>query len=110
MVKTIKDKSSPTGEVFGDSGTVPLLALQSNRRIAANQVDTNIQRYRSGSTDADTLIKEIDNEKTELIILRHRFGVAGLKQVKRLVEEKYALVKSFRDKKKHALYRIYKRI
>ncbi len=109
MVATIRGAGSSTGEIFGDSGTVPLLALQSGRRIAANQVDTNIQRYRSGSTDADAVIKEIDNEKTELIILRHRFGVAGLKQVKQLVREKYTLVKSFRDSKKRALYRIYKR-
>lgn len=81
------------GEIFGDSGTVPLLALLSGRRIAANEVDTNIQRYRSGMADPNALVTAIDSPSTELIILRPRFGVAGLDQIQNLVRNKYQRLK-----------------
>ncbi|MBN1654517.1 MAG: hypothetical protein JXA30_12165 [Deltaproteobacteria bacterium] len=109
MLETIRSNCSRGGEIFGDSGTVPLLALLSERRIAANEVDTNIQRYRSGNADPEALIKKIDNPKTELIILRQRYGVAGLKEIQQLVREKYSLLKSFRVSEDRAIYHIYKR-
>ncbi len=89
IVKIIKKETSPTGELFGDSGSVPMFALLSDRRIAGNEVDTNIQRYRSKNADPKELISKIDNYKTEMIILRRRFGVWGVDEVRKLVETKY---------------------
>ncbi len=96
VVETIKRETSPDSYIFGDSGTVPLFALLSGRGIAANEVDTNIQRYRSGNADPKELIKRIDNDKTEMIILRRRFGVAGVKEVMQLVKTKYRPLKNLR--------------
>jgi hypothetical protein len=97
VVQVIDQKVSKEGEIFGDSGTVPLFALLSGRRIAANEVDTNIQRYRSGNADPKKLIEEIDLPKTEMIILQNRFGVAGVLEVKKLVHKKYKIVKGVRS-------------
>ncbi|MCP4199992.1 MAG: hypothetical protein GY762_22850 [Proteobacteria bacterium] len=96
VVRTIDEEVSKDGEIFGDSGTVPLFALLSDRCIAADEVDTNIQRYRSGNADPKKLIEKIDHPKTEMIILRNRFGVAGVLEVKQLIHKKYKPVKRLR--------------
>jgi hypothetical protein len=93
----IEHHTSPSGEIFGDSGTVPLFALLTSRRIAGNEVDTNIQRYRSGNADPRDLIARIDKPSTELIILRHNFGVYGVKEVRGLVKDKYRRIKTLQS-------------
>ena len=95
-VAEILSRTSDGDEIFGDSGTVPLLALLSGRGIAGREVDTNIQRYRSGNADPRDLVARIDAPATRIIFLRSRFGVAGLKELQALVREKYEAVRSFR--------------
>jgi hypothetical protein len=95
-VAEILAQTSDGDEIFGDSGTVPLLALLSGRGIAGREVDTNIQRYRSGNADPRALVARVDTPTTRIIFLRNRFGVAGLKEIQALVREKYAPVRSFR--------------
>lgn len=97
MVAFIKKHTGENEEIFGDSGTVPLLALESGRRIAANQVDTNLQRYHSGHTDIKHIIRMIDTPKTRLVILRRNFGIGSLDEIKLLVDQKYSLVKTSRN-------------
>ena len=97
VVDTILAETEPGDEIFGDSGTVPMFALLSGRRIAANEVDTNIQRYRSGNADPGALLSKIDNDKTKMIILRHRFGVSGVAEVRHLVKTKYRRLKRLRS-------------
>jgi hypothetical protein len=98
MVEQIERRTNDDEEIFGDSGTVPLLALLADRRIAGNEVDTNIQRYRSGNADPDELIERIDSPQTKLIILRQRFGVSGVAQVRQLTRDKYRAVKTLTSK------------
>jgi hypothetical protein len=92
----ISARSGDADEIFGDSGTVPLLALVAGRAIAGREVDTNIQRWRSGNADPHDLIARIDAPTTRLVFLRNRFGVAGLPALQALLKEKYAPVRSFR--------------
>jgi len=99
IVEEIQQRTDGDDAIFGDSGTVPLLALLSGRRIAANEVDTNIQRYKSGNADPDEMVRSIDDPSTKLIVLRNRFGVAGVKQLKQLVKEKYELRSRHRTSK-----------
>jgi hypothetical protein len=95
-VSEILARTSNDDEIFGDSGTVPLLALLSGRAIAGREVDTNIQRYRSGNADPRELVARIDAATTRIVFLRSRFGVAGLAELKALLQEKYTGVRSFR--------------
>jgi hypothetical protein len=88
VVRSIVARVSPEGAIFGDASTVPLFALLSQRRIAANEIDTNLQRYRSGFTDPAALIRKIDLPTTELIIIWDGHGVATLPELKRLLEAK----------------------
>jgi hypothetical protein len=94
VVATIKAETAPDDEIFGDSTTVPLFALLSGRRIAANAVDTNVQRFRSGAVDADALIETIDVPRTRMIIFRHRFGVGGIDAFQKLVRRNYRRLES----------------
>lgn len=97
VVDIIKENTSGGAKIFGDSGTVPLFALLSERDIAGHEVDTNIQRYRSGNADPKELISKIDNHQTEMIILRRRFGVYGVPEVRKLVETKYRKLTEIRS-------------
>jgi len=97
VVDEVRARTGPADRLFGDSGTVPLVALLADRRIAADEVDTNIQRWKSGQADPATLVRRIDRPSTRLIVLRPRFGVGGLPAIRRLVEEKYGKVMTFRS-------------
>ncbi|MFO8074449.1 MAG: hypothetical protein R6V85_21515 [Polyangia bacterium] len=95
VVEEIEKRSEPGDRIFGDSGTVPLFALLSGRGIAGDEVDTNIQRYRSGNADPEELVRRIDRPDTRLIVLRHRFGVSGVREVRELVDRRYRPVETF---------------
>ena len=97
VVRSIVARVSPEGAIFGDASTVPLFALLSHRRIAANEIDTNLQRYRSGFTDPAALIRKIDLPTTEMIITWDGHGVGTLPELKRLLEAKYTQVGAPRD-------------
>ncbi|MCK9461066.1 MAG: hypothetical protein M0R80_15645 [Proteobacteria bacterium] len=97
-VAEILARTADGDEIFGDSGTVPLLALLSGRDIASREVDTNIQRYRSGNADPRELVARIDAPATRIVFLRPRFGVAGLAALQALLKEKYAPVRTFRTR------------
>ncbi len=105
----VSKRCAPTDSIFGDSGTVPLLSLMSNRGIAGNYIDTNVEQFRSGNIDAKELANRINTSNTRLIILRDKFGVAVIPEIQRLVEMNYKEVKSLRSKTGFTL-RIFERI
>ncbi len=105
----VRSSSSDTDYLFGDSGTVPLVALLSGRGIAAKEVDTNLQRYKSGNASVVELIRKIDLPSTRYILLRDNFGVAALPEIGRLVREKYKEKQVFRSKTGFTL-RLYERM
>jgi hypothetical protein len=107
VAREITSRVGPNGTIFGDASTVPLFALVSRRRIAANEIDTNLQRYRSGFTDPAALIRKIDLPGTEMIIIWDGHGLAVLPEVKQLLESKYEQVAAPRDK--GGVYRLFAR-
>ncbi|HUT78433.1 MAG TPA: hypothetical protein VM285_12135, partial [Polyangia bacterium] len=109
VVEEIRARTGPDDRIFGDSGTVPLFALLTGRDIAGNEVDTNVQRYRSGNADAAEIVSRIDAPSTKLIILRHRFGVAGVREVSDLVARRYRQVRVFQNAGGE-VFRMYERV
>jgi hypothetical protein len=99
IVADIQKLTDKKDLIFGDSGTVPLFALLSGRAIAINEVDTNIQRYKSRNANPKKLVEDLDRVFTKLIILRvngrGRFGVFGVEEVQNFVKEKYTLKKIY---------------
>jgi hypothetical protein len=109
VVEEIRARTGPDDRIFGDSGTVPLFALLADRGIAGDEVDTNIQRFRSGVADGAEVARRIDVPSTRLIILRHRFGVAGVREVSDLVARSYRQVRVFKSAAGE-VFRMYERV
>jgi len=111
IVEIIERETSSGASLFGDGSTVPLFALLTNRSIAANEVDTNVQRYLSGNVNPQELVQKIDVPTTEMIILRctpDPYGVAGVKEVQKLVSSKYTRIQSL-PSKNHGVFHLFKR-
>lgn len=109
MVNEVAKRCTPADSIFGDSGTVPLLSLMSNRGIAGNFIDTNSEQFRSGNIDAKVLVNQINKPTTRLIILRDKFGVATIPEIQRLVQMNYKEVKALRSNTGFTL-RVFERI
>lgn len=97
IAEEVKKMAKSGDTLFGDSGTVPLVSLLTNLGIAGNEVDTNIERYRSGNADPRELIEKIDKTATRFILLRDKFGVAVLPEIQNMVARNYKEVKSWRS-------------
>jgi hypothetical protein len=93
----VKKRAKAGDTVFGDSGTTPLISLLTQLGIAGNEVDTNIERYRSGNASAEELARKIDIPSTRFVVLRDKFGVAVLPEIQQLVNRNYKEVKSWRS-------------
>lgn len=65
----VREQSSPTQTIFGDSGTTGLIALLAQRRVAADEADTNVMRFKSGITDPEDLIRRIDTPDLAFVLV-----------------------------------------
>jgi len=93
--KMLKEKCGPDDALFGDSGSAPLLSLLSGCRLAADESDTNILRFRSGLTNPDEFISRVEKDGLRFMLLRPRFGVAALPQVVNLQRSDFGLLGVF---------------
>ena len=50
----VKTHSAPTETIAGASTLAPLIALEADRRIAADEIDTNNKRFKIGRRDAES--------------------------------------------------------
>ncbi|MBL7923204.1 MAG: hypothetical protein JNL88_03310 [Bacteroidia bacterium] len=98
IAEEIRQRAKEGDRIFGDSGTVPLMALLTGLNIAGNEVDTNVERYRSGNADPRTLIQKIEVPSTRFLLLRDKFGVSVLPEIQNLLGRNYREVKSWKSK------------
>jgi len=90
----VRQRCGSGDTLFGDSGTAPLLSLLSGCRLAGDEADTNILRFRSGLTDASEFMKRIRARNPRFVFLRPRFGVAGLPEVNDWIRQDFAPVRT----------------
>lgn len=109
VAEEVKKRAQAGDTIFGDSGTAPLVSLLTKLGISGNEVDTNIERYRSGNADPRELVKRIDVPTTRFLLLRDKFGIAVLPEIQNMVGRNYKEVKSFRSKTGFTL-RLYERL
>jgi hypothetical protein len=109
----VRENSLPNQTLFGDSSTAGLVALLSGRRIAGDEADTNVMRFKSKITDPLDLIKKIDNENLKFVVASGnlskndqgqtipRYGAfAGVPEFKNWLNEKFKPVFQVRDRTK----------
>jgi len=80
IVNYIKENSNENAQIFGDVLTVPLIALQTDRDIAFNLVDTNAMRFLSGSLDFGEVLERIKQDKVKFVIVRPGQGFGNNQQ------------------------------
>lgn len=80
---------------FGDYGIVPLVALVSQRRIAANEIESNIMRYESGITPLDEVLDAIERDNVSMVVSRQVSGLTVYPPFQRYLAEHYVFARRF---------------
>lgn len=104
----VKANSGQEQTIFGDDSTVPLLSLLSGREIALNYADNNAMRYRSGITDLEATLRQLNESagrgELKFILLREirlgkgaavGFGIGTEGKFTAFVKGNCALAKEF---------------
>jgi len=100
-------RSERQSTLFGDSGTVPLVALGAHRRIAGDFADTNAQRFASGATPAAQAIAQLEAAPPTLLLASGDAGVFSIEAFQRWRDERYVVEARFADHHgvRYTLYR-----
>jgi hypothetical protein len=109
----VRENSKPGQTLFGDSSTAGLVALLAGRRLAADEADTNVMRFKSGITPPQELIRRIDTPELALVLVSgtvqrgaddqpsHRFGAfASVPEFRRWLLEGFEVAVQVRDRTK----------
>jgi hypothetical protein len=97
LVAQVEGRSAPGDTVFGDSTSLPLVALGAKRHIAMDFADTNVQRFRSGTTDAADAVSRLDAAPPKMVLVSEERGVYGIEAVRSWLASRYGPVASFSD-------------
>ena len=91
----IQKELRPDDTIFGDFGVVPTIALLSDRRIAANQVDSSVMRFASGLYVLEDVIKAIEEDHVKAIITRKEKDIAYFPPFQEYLRTHYRLLETF---------------
>ena len=90
-------RSVPPGPLFGDSTSTPLVALLAGRRIAADEVDTNVMRFASGATPLLHVLERLQGDPPAALVMRPGRGIATRPLFRRFTALNYRRAAAFRD-------------
>ncbi len=84
------DELIPAGEpIHGTFSTTPLVALLTGRRISGNETDTSTDRFRSGVTDFEEFIRNIEADTPGGILTIKGGAIAGYEPYMEYVHAHY---------------------
>lgn len=83
--------------LFGDGSVTPLLALQTNKKIALDFVDANDQVFISGIKNLNKVLADLKG-KNILFIIRDRQGISYFKEVREFLSKNCNFLSQFHDK------------
>jgi len=92
----ISQHSTENDTLFGDSITVGLVALLSNRRLEKDFADTNTMRFTSKITPVEEAIKAIDNPSLKYVLVSAQKTGDGTKGQEAYRYHRFASVPGFR--------------
>ena len=64
----VRDNSAPDETLTGSSTLAPVIALAANRRLAANEADTNNQRFKTGMLDERAFWEAVCADRIRFIV------------------------------------------
>lgn len=97
MADFIVSNSRDSTLLFGDESVVPLLALQTNKKIALDFADTNNQVFVSGMEDLDEVLGRLKGTDL-LFIIRNRQGISSFGEVREFLNSGCELLSQFHDR------------
>ena len=98
VARYIKERTKPEDRLFGDSTSLPLIALLAERRIIDDFGDTNIMRFKSNVTSAKETIKQIDRPELVYLVPRHQTGFFRVNDFVNWAKEKFILEKQVKER------------
>ena len=93
----VKQNSASGDTIFGDSTSVPLIALMSERRIASDLVDTNQVTFKSGVADLQETMGKLRAGMPKFIILRPLYGIGSIPEFREFAEKQCAPAYTVKD-------------
>lgn len=96
LADLIISKSGENTMLFGDESVVPLLALQTNKQIALDFVDTNNQVFLSGMQDLNKVLSKLKGRDL-LFIARNKQGLSSFREVREFLNKDCELLSQFHD-------------
>jgi hypothetical protein len=97
-VKEMSDylkQTPPEYPLFGDSKITPLMALETGRKLANNQVDTNIMRFITNTEDLQKTLNQI--KEPFLLIVNPDYAIGYLPQTKKYAKENCKPLKTYQE-------------
>ncbi len=104
----LKQRTTAKDRLFGDSSSVPVIALTSGMRIIQDFADTNAMRFTSNTMPPRKAIAEIDRPELTYVVVRPRKGFIRVPEFSHWVETKFKLAARIRDDR-HGMILIYRR-
>jgi hypothetical protein len=110
MAAAVRSAARPDGRVslFGDYGTVPLLALETGVPVTGDFTDTTGQRFRAGAASFAQVERLLADAPRALVLLRTGgSGVNGQSELRRRLASDFEVVQVFRSGSgvEHTLHR-----
>lgn len=109
VASRVQELTKPDETVYGDFGVTPLIALLSDRKIAANEIDTSAMRFISGLYDVQDIIKRIEADNIKAVVGRVNRGIPSYFPFKKYLEENFFLVERIEPEKVGAVVEVWLR-
>jgi hypothetical protein len=97
LVEAVQKESPARATLFGDSSTLPLVALGAGRRIALDFADTNVQRFTSGATAAEDAVAQLEADPPTLVLAIDGGGFASQAAFASWIAQHYRAIRILRD-------------
>ena len=98
IVTDIEEHSSHEVTIYGDSTTVPLIALLAERAVSANLVDTNYMRFRAEPTLMVQHMKQLLTLPEGWVLINPRRGIGRDKVFRHFLAKNYHLVERYQSR------------
>lgn len=98
IAETLQSDLKPEQTIYGEFGITPILSLLSGRRIAADEVDSSVMRFTSGTSDFSEMIAAIEEDNIEAVLSREHSGITAYIPFRKYLESNFTLRGSFRTK------------
>lgn len=99
VAEHIRSRSAPDETIAGSSTLAPLVALYADRRIAANEIDTNTKRFNTDMLDEATYWNAICADKVRFLVGTQRSFFAPDKlEATPVVRRAFVLDRTFEDR------------